>query len=496
MNRSHSSPTQKPVVESLTLPGLCPGQIWVLYFLLLAAAALRIYGALNDLWLDEIWSLQLAGSVSSPWQVFTKIHHDNNNYLNTLWLYLCGSRGNWPGYRIPSIAAGIGSVALAGMIGRRRDARAAGFAMVLAAFSYVQILYSSEARGYAEAVFFSFLSFYALEKYLEKQEWLSALLFSISSILGFDSHLIFLNFFCAALLWSGWRVIKLRLGPKRAIQALLACHAAPAVFLMVLYFVDIRYQKFGGGTENGPGVYADSFAWVLGGPLGRFGVVPTIILAAVIFIAGIWMLWRNGSDSWIFFVSVILVVPVSLAMMRHSEVLYVRHFMIGMSFFLILFGFVLAMLYRRGWPGRIICIFLLAAYFILNGWHTISLFKYGRGHYEEAARFMAEHTKGPVVTIGGDHDFRIAFVLRFYIADAVRDKTAHYYQNARINSWPKGGPEWFVAHKESFESPVPREMQIADGAGNRYEFVKTFPTAPLSGLHWFIYHNLSPSWSH
>jgi hypothetical protein len=91
-----------------------------------------------------------------------------------LWLYRAGFHGNWPGYRIPSIAAGVGSVVLAGLIGLRRNAPAACFAMMLVAFSYVQILYSSEARGYAEVVFFSFLSYYALDKYLEKRAWPAA----------------------------------------------------------------------------------------------------------------------------------------------------------------------------------------------------------------------------------------------------------------------------------------------------------------------------------
>jgi len=58
-------------------------------------------------------------------------------------------------------------------------------------------------------------------------------------------------------------------------------------------------------------------------------------------------------------------------------------------------------------------------------------------------------------------------------------------------SWPKGGTEWFISHKESFEDPAPPGMQVNDNAGNGYELVKTFPSAPLSGLHWYVYHNLA-----
>jgi hypothetical protein len=462
---------------------------WLLGCLLIAAAALRIFGAFNDLWLDEIWSLQSVRNITSPLSVFTGIHLDNNNYLNSLWLYWCGVRGNWPGYRIPSIVAGVGCVILAGMIGRRRNAPAAFFAMFLVAFSYVQILYSSEARGYSEVVFFSFLSFYTLEKYMEHQAWPSALLFSISSILGFAAHLIFLNFYGAAILWSAWRFTKSGLGPRPALKSMLACHTAPTMFLIALYFVDIRRLVVGGGSDFSlSGVYADSLAWALGAPPGPILMFITFLFAAALFLAGLWMLWREKSDALMFFVGVILAFPILLAKLHDSDMLYVRHFIVGMAFFLILFSFVLTALYQRGWPGRLLGVLLLSAYFAVNGWHAISLYKYGRGQYAEAVRFLIQNTKGPHITVGSDHDFRVSQVLRFYIDEATGDKTADYYP---MDSWPRKGPEWVIHHKESFEDPSLPRVRFTDSFGNSYEFIKTFQSAPLSGLHWFVYHNQS-----
>ena len=49
--------------------------------------SLRFYCAANDLWTDEIWSLQLVQDLRSPAEVFWGISHDNNHYLNSLWLY-------------------------------------------------------------------------------------------------------------------------------------------------------------------------------------------------------------------------------------------------------------------------------------------------------------------------------------------------------------------------------------------------------------------------
>ena len=146
------------------------------------AAVIRIRAAHNDLWLDEIWSLDFVSLIKSPLDVFTKIHHDNNHYLNTLWLYCIGAHGNWLQYRILSIVAGIGTIVLAGLIGRERNIASSLFAMALTTGSYVLILYSSEARGYASAIFFSFLSYYLLDRYLKQQRWTTALLFSLSAV--------------------------------------------------------------------------------------------------------------------------------------------------------------------------------------------------------------------------------------------------------------------------------------------------------------------------
>ncbi|MEN6450401.1 MAG: hypothetical protein ABFC96_07920, partial [Thermoguttaceae bacterium] len=157
---------------------------------LLLAGAIRFGGAVNDLWLDEIWSLQLlADHATSPLDVFTKIHHDNNHYLNSLWLQLTGPAASPVLCRLLSLAAGIGTVALAALIGRRRDTATAVLAMLLVGFSYVLVLYSSEARGYAGAVFFAFLSFLLLDRYLDRRRWQTAVAYSLSAVLGLLSHL-------------------------------------------------------------------------------------------------------------------------------------------------------------------------------------------------------------------------------------------------------------------------------------------------------------------
>ncbi|HEY3856933.1 MAG TPA: hypothetical protein VGO67_21315 [Verrucomicrobiae bacterium] len=464
----------------------------MLAIILILAVALRIAGACNDLWLDEIWSLTTVRGISSPWDVFTKIHLDNNHYLSSLWLYFFREHGNWVGFRVPSIVAGLGCVMLAGSIGARYNARAAWIAMFLFTFSYVQILYSSEARGYSEVVFFSLASWLALSKYLDRPGWLWAAIFSLSSILGFAADILFLIFYGVAVLWSAWRFFARKDNKAAIARSILACHAAPLAFFAALYWVDLRHIIVGGGTPASlPIVFTNSLAWTFGFLPRPLTILVAIVTVALFVHGAICMVRRQEIDLLVFYSAVIFVIPILLILLHASDAIYVRHFFIGMSFMLIVSSCALADLYDRASLPRITCFALLTAFCALNAWQTLSLFKYGRGNDSEAVQFMIDKTKGPEATFGSDHDFRISLVLQFYIEQVTGDKTVKYFQ---LNSWPRTGPEWVIHHKESFVDPT-SEKQFTDNAGNIYECVKIYPTAPLSGLHWFIYHNTSTNFS-
>ena len=64
--------------------------------------ALRLAAGHNPLWLDEIWSVELARQASSVYEIFTRFRVDNNHLLNTLWLYSIGPADVWILYRLPS----------------------------------------------------------------------------------------------------------------------------------------------------------------------------------------------------------------------------------------------------------------------------------------------------------------------------------------------------------------------------------------------------------
>ena len=126
--------------------------------------------ARRDRWLDIFYSPDL------------KL--DNNHQLNTLWLYVLGDQHHWVVYRIPALVAGLLAVAVASAIGRHRSRAEGVFAAALGvAVSFMMVVYSTEARGYALVLLFALLAFIALRRYLDTPSVGAAAWFSLWIVL-------------------------------------------------------------------------------------------------------------------------------------------------------------------------------------------------------------------------------------------------------------------------------------------------------------------------
>ena len=223
--------------------------IWKFLFclVLLAALAIRVRAAFNDLWVDEILSLSLAQSVASPLEIITKLHHDNNHPLNTLSMYLMGLQDQWLVYRLPAVLAGTATVCMAGAIGWLRGRLEALTTMILTGGSYLLIHYSSEARGYGFVTLFLLTGYYAALRYAGNPTWRWTILFWLSCILGLLSHLAFLHFYLAIFCWTVYRLIKKHGVRKDTLISLASLHWLPVLFLGLFYWVHLRHIVFRGG---------------------------------------------------------------------------------------------------------------------------------------------------------------------------------------------------------------------------------------------------------
>jgi hypothetical protein len=126
----------------------------------------------------------------------------------------------------------------------------------------------------------------------------------------------------------------------------------------------------------------------------------------------------------------------------------------------------------------------MVAFVVGNGRNFARLVRYGRGGNLEVVAYMAEHTAGPDVTIGGQGTggyFRAKLVTAFFIPYQRVSKRWRYYDSPY---WPPGGPEWVLV-----DSQAPASIRVPRGSGERYQLRRTFPFAGLSGWPWLLYHN-------
>jgi|GEM_PF-468043 hypothetical protein len=477
-----SNPLSAPVERAERFPFLLVGM------LLVAASGLRLLGANHDLWLDEVWSVFIATRVHSLGDVFL-LHHEINHPLNTLWVAWLGPGAPAAVYHAFPLACGIASVAVAAMIGWRRGRAAAWIATIPIGFSYELIAFSAEARGYAPLVLFSLLSYHFMEAYVRRPRRRLAGLYALCAVMGLLAHPAFAAFLGAATLGCLYRFCAGR-NVGEALRRTIACQGVPLAVLAVLYAVDYRHVVVGGGTpiQSLGFVLLEGLAWSLGAPTGDVwvGLFGSIALFGLGW--GLFNLVREQSDRWLFFAAATMGFPVFLILARNSDYVYTRHLMVGTTFLLILWGDLLAGLWSRGRSARAVCLGLLAAYVGFNGWHVADWAVNGRGQPGALVRHVVLHAGGAFETIGSDSDFRVGAIVDYYRQGLPEAKNVRYLMK---NNRPPTGPDWMITHAESWTPSAAPPSEWRDARGNRYRWVRTFRTAPLSGLHLFLYRNNS-----
>src|SRR5579862_1715810 len=198
-----TAPVDSRVISPTVLASA--GERGMLPFVLLAAlvafaAIVRIIATHNDLWLDELISLQIAKAVKTPWQIFSVVHSDNNHHLNTLYLYLMRAHDSAPVYRYLSVVWGVSLVPAGYWLLARRSRVEAVILAGLLACSYPLIHFSSEARGYSGALFGSMLACAALTRWMaetgeSRRSFFLGLTYGMAIVVAILSHLT------ACLVW-------------------------------------------------------------------------------------------------------------------------------------------------------------------------------------------------------------------------------------------------------------------------------------------------------
>lgn len=436
---------------------------------------LRILGGRGELWLDEIWSLNLTSTVQSAWGLFW-LRHDNNHLLNSLWLYLLGPGHGFYLYRALAICCSstalILSVALAFKNLRQLEALVCS---TILAFSYVLVLYGSEARGYAYLMLFlaSNIGAYLGFRRNFSVKWLA--LFWVTAWLGILSHLSFLHFYLSLLLAdvasSWWR--------KRA-EKLAALHlpASAGVALFCWHFIP-GLQIGGGPMHSSWDTFFSVFSIGFGGDelsadMPHRGALLMGLATSIYVLACTESLRciRDNRTLGILLIALLLVVPLGFITLLQPKFITVRYLLPTLLGSYLAMSLFCARLIRRDRVGKVLAFSMMILFCCGNLRNTALLLDLGRGKYSKALERIA--SAGPNPLIGARQVFQVDTTLQFYR----RGPTA--LPLTTLQTLPISDPDtsfdWIITANSE---PAPKEQGCA--------LTDEYGSAPLSGFTWHLW---------
>lgn len=459
------------------------------------AAWLRILEARGDLWLDEIWSLDLVSTVHSPFGVLWGLSHDNNHLLNSLWLYALGpGQPPWV-YRAPAVAAGALSVVVAARIGLRQSPAAGVAAASLAASAMPLVVYGSEARGYGGLILATLAAIDCFERAMAeppspRSGWRRPSAWWLGLAVGFGTlcHLTMLAtpavLGLAALMRFRERGRALPdaldltvdlFGPSLvmllpAMASLLAGIAVTGGFT----FGDV--EPFQGRTFASG--YGDQLRFMLGLPAG----VPAAVaftLAASLLVASLRIARVDPARRWIA-LAALLVIPGAMALARLPNLEYPRYFLVPGLVLMLVEADVVGRLWDSRTPrGRVAAAALLGALLAGQAVADRTAIAAGRGRYGDALALMAAEGR-PTYT--ADQRFMVETVARYTAAR--RGVAAGYVPPEAFCATP---PDWAIDALDRGATPPSSVTRGPAACRLRYDRRAVFPSGPLSGVSWTLY---------
>lgn len=452
-----------------------------------AGTLFRIACSNGELWLDELWSLIIVLKLDSPGKIFTGLHHENNHYLVSLWVWACGWGHDAWVYRLPSIVAGAASVAIAFKIGVRQSRASGMIFATLISFSYLSVFYSSEARGYAIACCMLLAAYDSLDLFLEQRHARHAVWYWIAVLTGILGSLTFVTVFAALVAWSAAGLI----GKERSsdsIRQFVLLNALPALAVAGLWLLDIRSIINGGGPKVGIwAILTETAGYAFGLP-HPFPVAGAVTIAMLVFVV-----WQSASmgisrDSRaVFFATAIILAPAALLIATGRMHVYPRYFLVNIFPFYLLVAIVAGRVWdNAGQTARYVIACGLALWIMGNSLLNLELLQVGRGRYREAMAFISAQTTDNIPRIGAIHTFRTTVLAGYY---------GQYFPNTKqpdIIAAPdvsRERPEWLLATTSPYEGKTDlTTLNFAPGL--TYELVKQFPSVRLSGFPAGVYRRI------
>jgi hypothetical protein len=373
---------------------------------------------------DEVWSLANLRGIGPFWRILWGISHDNNHFLNSLWLYFVWPWSHNPTLlRLVSILAGGLAIPVMARLGARRGPEAALAASSLTALSFFQITFSLQARGYATATLGLIFAYAAMEQALAApnptaRRWLCA-----GAGLAFFSHLAsgpIVAVFALIALVEAWRGGR-GLGGAVRFTFWLFWPAALAM-LPTLAFVIAGYIEMGGftiGFSHGFGA-AHTLSALANLEMTTLGLnpdhFPEILFAVtalpLMLLAAIGL--GAPPERRVAYLTMLVVLPVAVLVLQLPNTHAARYFFALSPFLLLLFADTFSAGWRLGGGPRLIVALALAAFAVGNGAALARLYAGEQAPWTEALDRVAASGD---LTIASSFDFNVGRTIAHYNLD-------------------------------------------------------------------------------
>ncbi len=460
------------------------GLILGLLFLVL----LRFLAVRGDFWIDEIWSFSNIVKLDSLDKIFTSIRIDNNHYLNSIILWILFKFNLLSLARIPALLASI-SLLFFIINSHSKDKIKLLLSLILMGLSFPLIHFGTEARGYTYLVFFAYLSLSKFQK--ETKTSRNYFLFHSFQIFGFLSHLSFASMALSMAICYFIRLMNKGQNIVRASLNTIRFEAPTLIFLIILYFIDLRHIKIGGGPNRAPLKFL--------GDLSDLYLSRELALAISLFLLTILLVLKSKefftqADSktrekiFITFL-VSLISPVFSYLVTKYYFLnntpYPRYFLLG--YFIFIYVLIDACKFHfmspKPFSKTLVKAFLLV-FAISNFWNYSIFLKYGRGQYSKAINYIVDNSPNDIINVGikNNRDLRL---FNFY------SESLHPFNkifNPSLIATPLikvKGDDWYI-EGQVFKGFEEKTELLIPGIGE-FKLIKTFPSALFSGSTWMLY---------
>jgi hypothetical protein len=466
----------------------CPRPVALGIGLLVAAGfALRLGCAAGPLSLDEIWSIENLASLTRFWQVFWGISHDNNHFLNSLWLYFATPvTADEAILRAPSVAMGVMTIAVMARLGARHGPPAALAAAALTALSYFFVNYSVEARGYAGEALALAVGFDALERAIAQPRGGARYTLAAAMGIGLLWHLAILpaiGLFALIGLAEQKRLLG-RWAPALAatMRLFVPTLAAiiPALAFLVAGIAIVGRFTLGGVRGFEAGQTLGAIGEMARDTLGLSSALPAWLIAAggVAAAAAALRLRLVLDGRRIAYGIILLGLPAAVFILRPPNAHIARYYLICALFLILLSAEIFGSLWRAGALSRSAALIALTA--ILAG-DTSLLVRFQGAKQEAWPQALAAIAQSGRLSLASSFDDRIGKFVDYYNrAHAPLDLVARA-------DWCARRPQWLIAETAAVPGLPPDLELAAPGCQARFAFTRRYRNWGLSQVDWALY---------